>query len=228
MEKLNETLDSGFTFIKKFCEKCMELKKKKYGYQSKNAFELHVFAISMHFFHYYSYYMSFRRMDRFELATACVFLASKLCNDFIKVESALEIFYSLKNNNAQIQVKIEKKPDLTKYEIELMSIIGFDLDFELPYEYIEQYLKQIIKEEDKRKKIHNLSFVMVNDSYRRPLCLFFPPRYIALASIYWASTMMDMDKNFIFDEIIQYDKEIDKETLLFCLSELDNCTSYTN
>jgi hypothetical protein len=227
VEKLNETLDSGFTFIKKFCEKCMEIKKKKYNYQSKFSFELPTFAISMHFFHYYSYHMSFRKFDRYELATACVFLASKLCNDFIKVETALEIYTSIKNVN-QSQAKGDKKPDLTKYEIELMSIIGFDLDFDLPYNYLDQYLNQIIKEEEKRKKAQNLSFVIVNDSYRRPLCLLFPPKYIALAAIYGASTMLDADKNFIFDEIIEFDKEIDKDILLFCISELDNCTNTSN
>ena len=201
----------------------MEIKKSKYGYISKNSFEIQIFAIAMHFFENYSYTMSFRKIDRFELATACVFLSSKLCNDFIKIETALEIFNGLKNIT---QAKNDKKLDLTKYEIELMSIIGFDLDFELPYNFIEQYTHQIIKEDDKRKKLLNLSFILVNDSYRRPLCLLFFPKYIALAAIYVACIILDSEDSFKFDEILEIDKELEKDVLLFCISEFDNCTNF--
>ena len=65
------------------------------------------------------------------------------------------------------QAKNDKKLEKTKYEIELISIIGFDLNFELSYNFIEKYTNQIIKEDDKRKKLLNLSFILVNDNNRR-------------------------------------------------------------
>ena len=80
------------------------------------------------------------------------------------LETTLEIFNGLTNIT---QAKNDKKLEKTKYETELISIIGFDLDFELSYNFIEQYTNQIIKEDDKRKKLLNLSFILVNDNNRR-------------------------------------------------------------
>ena len=150
-----QSSNSSKIFVRREC---------KLGNISQNSFEIQIFAVEMHFFHFYSYTMSFREFDRFELANTCVFFSSKLFNDFVKIETTQEIFNGLKNIT---QAKNNKKLEITKYEIELISIIGFDLNFELSYNFIEQYTNQIIKEDDKRKKLLNLSFILVNDNNRR-------------------------------------------------------------
>jgi hypothetical protein len=148
----------------------------------------------MTLFHYYSYFKSFRGFDKAQLAVASIFLGCKLQGFFFNTEEAFKDYSDLKKSTQILNF------DIIKYEIELLNLLGFEININLPYQFINKYLDILnVPEKD---KVLNMSYNIINDSFRRPLCIHFSARDIAMSSIYIAcSVLYENVRSDLFDKI---------------------------
>lgn len=162
-----------------------------------------IFGIAMTLFHYYTYFKSFKEFDRTEISVGCIYLASKIEWYFIPVQEALNIFNKLSAN------KPPNPPDFNKFEIEIMSFLGFDLDIETPYRFVYSYLERHAPQLIKNQTLINLTFNLINDSYRKPLCLYWPANVIALACLHIAGGILELDISSLVKDTIISNKDLE-------------------
>ena len=172
---------------------------------------LEIFGISMTLFYYYTYVKSLKEVDRSDISISCVFLSCKLDFNFLKFEDAMMLQEFLKK-------KKSPPPDLLKFEIEILNFLGFEINIETPYKYIYNYLDENKPNLLKDKKFKNFVFNLANDSYRRPMCIFWHPKYIALAILFYAYDYSDVP--ITLEEILKYEKTANAKELILCLDNL--------
>ena len=69
-------------------------------------------------------------------------------------------------------------------ETELLQSIGFDLNVDLPYIFVERMRPYFQQNYVKCDKLIEITYNFINDSFKLPVCLYYSPLKIALASIY--------------------------------------------
>ena len=78
---------------------------------------------------------------------------------------------------------IDKKEKFCDAEVQILKMIGYDLEIDLPYRYLEEFTK-------KYEPIPSANVFMkiaknfVNDNFRTTLCLYYQPHIIALAALH--------------------------------------------
>lgn len=164
-------------------------------------------------FHQISKQMSFKRFDRLLYSAVCIFLASKVddypkpIKEFIKIYDYMYVIHRkqlVKNSSDPFfeptytdivedewkahTVETRKHNDLEdKFltaEIEVLKMVGYDLNIDLPYQYLDLIKKSSIIPDANFLKIANN---FINDSMRSTVCLYYEPRIIALAALNLAS-----------------------------------------
>jgi transcription initiation factor TFIIIB Brf1 subunit/transcription initiation factor TFIIB len=181
-QKLNDTLDQSYIIVLKII--------------SNRRLPLDVFGTSMTIFHYYTYYKSFRDFDKAQLAVASIFLGCKLHSIFLNIDDALRDYRELTGAG--------KIFDIVKFEVEMLNLLGFDLDIVCPYGYIITYAKRMGLQDTER--IISVAFNIANDSYRRPFCVYFSPRQIALACLYIAINMFNFIRVDALPDVERFSK----------------------
>lgn len=182
-----------------------------------------IFGVAMSLFHYYTYYKSLKEIDRAEISVACVFLACKIEYSFLKVEESNEIFFQLKTaktskGGLNSQSKIHP-PDYAKLEMEILSFIGFEMGIETPYRYFYQTLYNKFPNLYKDEGLKNFSLKVLNDTYRKPLSLFYSHKYIALAVLFIIINTQD-GINFSINDLILIDKGVNFNMLVSCVENV--------
>ena len=126
-------------------------------------------------------------------AAACLFIAIKTNFGFISVERLSSAFKTLVKFGEKEGKKLDKK--LVKCELKVLSRIGFDLEIILPYKFLEiffDYLRIILNDTEKIRNFLQTSNNFINDSFKIPLCLFYQPRLIALASVFLTAKLFNI------------------------------------
>lgn len=176
-----------------------------------------ILGMALNFFHYYTYFKSFKKIDRIELALTCVYLAYKIKVGWLKPDNIIELYPIILSNfidkeNISLSNR-NKNPDIVEIEMEFFEFLGYDYDMENPYNYIIEY-------KDKFKLDETVEFFaqnIITDSFRRPFCIYYHPRTIAVVSIFLA-IMISKGKDFDFE----LRKFLEKENRIV-KSEFDNC-----
>lgn len=158
---------------------------------------MEIFGISMTLFHYYTYSKCFRSFDKFKLATSCIFLAAKIKGTFFHIDKLQNLHKKYKNMDISYQ-------DIIYFELDLMNFLGFEIEINTPYSSLEYLfrrkeftliknlgLKSIntkdmnleVNNKDNEETLKSLCYNIINDCYRRPLCILFTPEIIALSSL---------------------------------------------
>lgn len=146
------------------------------SFQTKIPHEISGVAFTL--FHYYTYFKPFTEIKTDELSMACLFIAGKIQLQLLPTQELIDKFKSINNKRSEI------KPDFLKYEIEIFSFLGYDLEIQTPYLFLNKFLKTT-----KAKLIQNhndlpvVVYNIINDSYRKSLCLYFHPHNIMMASL---------------------------------------------
>jgi hypothetical protein len=147
----------------------------------------------MVFYHkYFLYLKCFKdESDKYLTCFACIFLANKVCNLLIPLPDLIRVYWSLLPKNLRLrkldqQMMFELSEALCLKEFELLEYIGFDLNVDLPFTYINQ-MKEYYLEHLKNSKLIIITTNIINDSFILPLCLYYDPLHIALASMYLLS-----------------------------------------
>ena len=156
------------------------------------------FGLSMTFFHYYICFNEYRRINTTELAFACFFMSTKIQFLNLEVKNLINDYNEyIKNKPAQ-----EKKtePDFIKYEIQLYSQLGYDLDIQTPYQMYYIYLGTLIekfpgmKNMEKLDKLKHFCFNLINDTYTKPLSIYYHPKIIYLSCIIFTIKFLDLNE----------------------------------
>ena len=176
----------------------------------------------MNLFHYYTYFKSFRNIDRAELSLTCVFLAHKIKVGFIRPDQMNDLYPLLKSNSNK-----EKENNISHYnnnnsknnanlidvEMEILNYLGYDLEIESPFNYVLLYKKKIKFNED----IETLSINIITDSFRRPFCLYFHPKTIAFVAVFIAFVIYGKEyENFSLNILIGKESRIVREEFEKC------------
>jgi hypothetical protein len=158
-----------------------------------------VICTAMVFFHkYFLYLKCFQdESDKYLTCFACVFLASKACNVLLPLPDLINVYWNLipanlKTGKLDSRQIFELTESLTLKEFEVLDNLGFDLNVDLPFTYINQ-MKQYYLEYLKNSKLIIITTNIINDSFILPLCLYYDPLLIALASMYLLSVYFRID-----------------------------------
>jgi hypothetical protein len=152
-----------------------------------------VVCTAMIFFHkYFLYKKCFENeSDKYLSCLACIFLANKVCNFLIPLPDLIKVYWNIIPAHLR-QGKLDAKAiqDYTEVlsykEFEILDYLGFDLNVDLPFSYINQ-MKGYFIDYLKSSKLILITTNIINDSFILPICLYYDPLLVALASMYLLS-----------------------------------------
>lgn len=157
----------------------------------------------MTLFHYYTYFKNLKEIDPLELSVACVYLACKNQYCLIPMDKVVEMYNKVKEIRKET-ISTNKVPDFLKYEIEIYSFLGYDLNIETPYCWFYKFIVTKQGEGLGEEKIKNFLFNIINDTYRKSLCLFYHPKIIMLSAMVFTVKFLELENvkvdNLILDE----------------------------
>ncbi|PON59358.1 Cyclin [Trema orientale] len=128
------------------------------------------------------------------VAPTCLYLASKA--EESTVQARLLVFY-IKKQIPDDKYKYEIK-DILEMEMKILEAINYYLVVFHPYRSLSQLLQDAVLNDI---NMTQLTWGIVNDTYKMDLILVHPPHLIALACIYIASVLRDKDTTSWFEEL---------------------------
>ncbi|KAH7517596.1 cyclin-C1-2 [Ziziphus jujuba] len=128
------------------------------------------------------------------VAPTCLYLASKA--EESTVPARLIVFY-VKKQYADEKYRFEIK-DILEMEMKILEALNYYLVVFHPYRALSQLLQDAGLNDN---SFTQLTWGLLNDTYKMDLILVHPPHLIALASIYIASVLRDKDTTAWFEEL---------------------------
>ena len=176
-----------------------------------NQIVLSTAMIYFHKFFIFNNYSVVKGIDRLFFCSSCIFLATKVINRLVSLNYIASVLLELiqKSNKPRSVSREEIKNKIIDYEFTIISSLGFNLEVDLPYKFIVK-VKAFFEAKQLNlniKKIIELYWYYINDSFMLPLCLYYTPYTISVASIWLLIDRFHIlvDKNEILllsDEII--------------------------
>lgn len=156
-------------------------------------------ATAQVFFHRFFVRQSFKAHDRFLVASACIFLASKVEEIPRPLKNVVGAYLKLRKG-VEMDLKspefIKTKEKIVDIERILLHTVAFDLMVEHPYPFISKWVSDVLQKlpsgssaqekETKRKRLMQFAWNFVNDNLRTMACLRFEPKDMAAAAVYLA------------------------------------------
>ncbi|KAK9055632.1 hypothetical protein SSX86_026717 [Deinandra increscens subsp. villosa] len=126
------------------------------------------------------------------VAPTCLYLASKA--EESTVQARLLVFY-IKKLHSDDKYRYEIK-DILEMEMKLLEALNYYLVVFHPYRALSQLLQDAGMGDATQ-----MTWGLINDSYKTDLILMYPPHTIALACIYVASMLKDKDNTAWFEQL---------------------------
>ena len=163
----------------------------------KNSFSHSIYGLSMTLLHYFICFNEFRKIDKIEMAFACFFMTSKIQFLNYKIKDIVAKYKEYIQNKLGYEKK--EAPDFIKYEIQLFSQLGYDLDIETPYQMFYDDKDKFLEKFPSLKptdidKIKNFCFNLIDDTYMRPLSIYYHPKIIYLSCIILTIKFLEMSE----------------------------------
>ena len=130
--------------------------------------------------------------EKYLTCASCILLAVKVCNQLTPLEELVKFFLKQYNRQKSLNIAITDElvfdtcEKVCQREFEILNSIGFDLNVDLPYKYVLS-MKSYYFDYLKNHKLMIITNNFINDSFKLPLCLYFDPLLVALASLYLVS-----------------------------------------
>ena len=182
------------------------------------------YGLTMTLFHYYILFKGFKTINKIEVPFACIFMAIKIQFLPINIEIIKDAYISyckeeINKNNQEIS--FNDKADFVKYEVELYSLLSYDLDIPTPYKcfYDKIYKKYEDIFQKNKEKIKVLIFNIINDTYNRPLCLYYHPEIILISCCILGINVLD--NNNEYQKILSNYDKTENELINECISEIN-------
>ena len=161
-----------------------------------------VMATAHVFFHRFFAVKSFQEHDRFLVAQACIFVASKVEEHPQRLQEILLAFHEerhgLKRGAGTLDPTsaeyAQLKESVLKAEFCLLSIVSFDLTVEHPYEAINGLIEKMHRSGHISESDHctflEAAISFLTDSFRTSLCLQHEPKTIASGIIFLSTVYL--------------------------------------
>ena len=154
-------------------------------------------ATAQVFFHRFFSRQSFRAHDRMLIATACLHLAGKVQESPRKLSVVSQVMHVTLNKGADPLARESEafkklKESILIAERVLLHTIAFDLDVEHPYQDLVPLVQRLRIVDKERKQLLQTAWNFVNDSLSTNLCLQFPPRTVACATMHMAAKYLKL------------------------------------
>lgn len=128
--------------------------------------------------------------DSHTIATACIFLASKVEEEPTRIRDIINVCHRVLHPKKYLKLDDEYwdlKDTLAKIELQVLRILEFRVIFDHPHKYILHYLMSLshLFNEKKWEKsgVSTIAWAILRDSYHGTICLEYPPEIIALSCI---------------------------------------------
>jgi len=148
-------------------------------------------ATAIVFYHRFYARESYENYERFQVATTCLFLASKVEETPKKLRDVIVETYKVQHSTVQPPESDQElwrlKEQVLICERELLRVLGFDLSVEHAYRPLLAYVKSISGPRD----LAQIAWNFINDSLRTTVCLQYAPRCLAAASAWMASSYLE-------------------------------------
>ena len=154
----------------------------------------------MELFHRFYFRYSFAENDLQSIIASCLFIATKLEETPKKIRDFVSVFdYLMKiKRNVESPIPVlslnseeffDLRQDLINSERLILKEVGFRLThlYVKPYKYLYYYLKLLKLNKIFAQKTWNY----INDMYRTPICVSFPPHTLAVSAIFLASRFLN-------------------------------------
>uniref|UniRef100_A0A6A7FR99 Cyclin-Q n=2 Tax=Hirondellea gigas TaxID=1518452 RepID=A0A6A7FR99_9CRUS len=103
-------------------------------------------ATALTYFHKFYERTTFEQYDPFTIGCTCIYLASKIVDDDIRIRDIINVGLScLKRNSPPLMLEpyFIMRDSLTQCELLLMRVINFKLKVDLPHKYLLHYLSAL-------------------------------------------------------------------------------------
>jgi len=133
------------------------------------------------------------RLDKYLVAPTCVYLASKLGEEALKIRDIVNISYRvLHPNKAPLEIGTtywKLRDSITTCELMLLRLFAFNVSFKTPHKYVLHFLKSL---EDwstnyttwRDSHVSSVCWTLVNDLCYLPLVATTPPDKLAVAVLF--------------------------------------------
>jgi len=149
------------------------------------------------FFHRFFVFHSFDSHNRFAVAVACLFLASKVEEKPLRLSDHIFLYFRLRKNVVLKKTDEDFKKmeqDVLLAERILLQTLGFDLNITHPYQFYRQIIGKDLKawfsDAEDSKQVLRLATTLLTDSYRSTLCLQYTSHQLACAMVFLALQVM--------------------------------------
>jgi hypothetical protein len=155
-----------------------------------------VVATACVFFHRFYVMHSYKSHNRFNMAVACLFLASKTEEMMVKLRDIVLMYFRVRNptqSPTEMECKEMQKNVLLAERI-LLQTMGFDMTVSHPHTPLLQKLRELKNyiPEDKRKEMYETAIAFITDSYRTSLCLQYPPTQLLYGAIMMSAIQLSL------------------------------------
>lgn len=135
------------------------------------------------------------------VATAALYLASKIEESPCKLRDVINVSYRLLHNDrSPLEVGSlywELHDSVANCELMILRALQFQVTFDSPHKYLLHYLNSLEDWLDKEctltSSLGQLSWSLLQDSFHITLCLEYRPAVIAVAMIYFSLTCLGID-----------------------------------
>ena len=164
----------------------------------KKNFDHNTFGIAMTLFHYYVCFNDLRSIDRIEICFACLYMSSKIQFYNYPISNFINDYRNYIKDKPNYQKKPD--PDFIKYEIQLYSQLGYDIDIETPfhffYDSLESFFKKFpfMRDKTKMDKLKHFCFNLLIDTYTRPLSIYYHPKIIYLSCLIFSLKFLEFNE----------------------------------
>ena len=177
---------------------------------TKNKYDHTSYGIAMTLFHYYICFNDIRSIDKIQICFACIYMSSKI--QFYNYPQKMLLSEYKKYIETENIQGYDKKPlpDFTKYEVQLYSQLGYDLDIITPFQffYWEFYSKYPYSKSqegiNKLEQLKNFCFNLINDTYTRPLSIYYHPKIIYLSCLIFSLKFLKYEDDI--NELLKNEK----------------------
>ncbi|PHT46625.1 Cyclin-C1-1 [Capsicum baccatum] len=152
------------------------------------------------------------------VAPTCLYLASKA--EESTVQARLLVFY-IKKLCSDETYKYEIK-DILDMEMKVLEALNYNLVIYHPYRSLSQFLRDAGMTDTTQ-----LTWGLINDTYKMDLILIHPPHLITLACMYIASVLKDKETTAWFEEL-RVDMNVVKNIAMEILDYYENHRSITD
>lgn len=150
-------------------------------------------ATALSYFHSFYRNATFEDYDPFTIGCTCIYLASKVVDDDVRIRDIINVGLNTIKRNApplMLEPYFTMRDSLCQAELLLMRILGFKLKMELPHKFLLHYLSALEdwlgRDTFDQLPAAKIAWSLLQDAYHDPLVIDRPPEVVATACIHMA------------------------------------------